>query len=326
MRFNDPFPKMHQHVFAPSSEGMSAGPKFEKHCVGWHMNDDPLSKSADAVSEFSKASGKGIDLVHAFGSTIWEIVGEPIKALTDIVATDKLKFRRFKNRLAMAEEAARLLQERNIRSEDMKHIAVGDIVRIAEGSAEEDEEEMQVRWGRLLANALDPRSDTDARRLFSELLTQLSTVEIVFLEVLQRRTKATVGNDPATPYFERWLAFNDDDQLVAVQNLMRLACVAHFPKPINTDMLFIKPAKGAPQPSFPTGTPSFVDRFEFIATLSQIQQNANVASGLSTGVHMKGEPVGDAETLHRSSSHMLCNSFKLTVLGQSLMRACREEQ
>lgn len=295
----------------------------EANAWSFTVSDDPFSKGAEAVSEASKATGKAIDLVRATGSFIKEIVLEPIKVEVGI-HTDRRKFRQFQNKLAMWSEAERMMREKGVQLDNTKELPFGDISRIVDRSAEEDEPEMQVQWGRLLANALDPKSETDARRVYSDLLSQLSTTEIIFMEILRLQDDPEIDETALAEVRERWFAFKSDDQWMAVQNLMRLGCAAYSPTYVNTEKLFVKPSDMDKSP-FPTiGQPALVEQFVMISTLTELQSNARVTAGLSTNIPHGKASGKTAEEDHRIAATAMCNNFRLTILGSSLIKACRE--
>jgi hypothetical protein len=105
------------------------------------------------VDELAKA---GADVVSGPAKEfLTKVAGTPGSELGNILG-DRLRLRRWKNALKMAEQAQAFAAERGL---DPQEVPLSVLFPILEGGATEEHEDMSQRWAAMLANAADPTID-----------------------------------------------------------------------------------------------------------------------------------------------------------------------
>lgn len=120
---------------------------------------DVTGIDADTAEFLTKAAGGPL-------GEIWAMLGA------------EFRLRRWKRGVRLAERAAEHLREVGREAERVRD---DTLVPLLEAGSLVDEENMQVRWGALLANAADPGAD-EVPPSFPEMLRQLSSIEARLLD------------------------------------------------------------------------------------------------------------------------------------------------
>ena len=183
---------------------------------------------AEALKEVA-SGGRGA-LRRAFGSALTEF-GEML--------SDQVKLWRFKNLLRIREKVDRLASERSVPDALLSALPFGDAMRTLEAASQEDEDDVQELWARLIVRAAT--SDKPSiNKLHIELLRSLTPADTALLELLHpgladRVFRSTEEIDAFTAEMNakadaRWRKFGEDERGVSVQNLLRLRCIAATPR------------------------------------------------------------------------------------------------
>lgn len=202
-------------------------------------DDDPVTESAKAAQEISKATGKGIDALRDVGNFAGRYVRGSAEVISAMVQRE-LQYVFWKRGVRLVEKAEEFAKEHGIEMTPDRiplNLAV-DILR--EGSMEEDDD-LQDRYACLLVNAANEDAAIQVRRLHADILSQLGPLEIQILDLLH-----SVRDDIDTRGWVAGYALPDEvltneklrsrkdgshaqipDALtsIAINNLVRLGCL-----------------------------------------------------------------------------------------------------
>lgn len=133
------------------------------------MNDD---KSIELAKEAIKQSFE----------TAKEFVGKLVNPALEEgggIIQDTIKFWRFKNQINIILKAKKFLEEKDI---EPTKVLPKTLVSILENGSLEEDATIQDKWAALLANAADPNKRYSVKPSFTEILKELSPIEIVLLD------------------------------------------------------------------------------------------------------------------------------------------------
>lgn len=177
------------------------------------------------------AGGTRGALRRVFGSALTEY-GEML--------ADSVKLWRFRNLLRIREKVDRLVQERGVPVAAFKALPFGDSMRTIEAASQEDEDDVQELWARLIAKAAESETPK-INKLHIEILRSLAPADTALLELLHPSVvNREFGSGAEVQEFNdemnaradaKWRKFSDEDRAVSVQNLFRLRCITSLPRP-----------------------------------------------------------------------------------------------
>lgn len=287
-------------------------------------------------AEMAKAAGQiAVDTARDSRKAISVLLGDAVREW-GLTLGDNARFFRFKNLAQIMDRVEAIARDRGFTPDQMKALPFGEAVRVIEAASDEEEEEVQELWSRLIANATTPDSGVTARKVYVDLLRSLSASEAVFLDLLSKHTRERFQtmeelkefNSKATDEFaKRWHTFDQLDREAAIQNLMRLRCIAVRPQPVDANnVLGRAPQELGVRSSFEEW--SFVDARRFEKLLNQLLQQIWVAGGGAEYTPDKGVPLRGLGMWGFGQSLMIDVpelNYHLTSLGKSLMIACSLE-
>jgi len=159
---------------------------------------------------------------------------------------DSVKLWRFNNLLRIRKKVDRIVQERDVPEAAFKALPFGDSMRTIESASQEDEDEVQELWARLIVKAAESQSPKISK-LHIEILSSLAPADTALLEMLHpsvvnREFKSEAElqefNDEMNVRADaKWRKFSDEDRAVSVQNLFRLRCITSLPRPFVADQV-----------------------------------------------------------------------------------------
>lgn len=282
-------------------------------------------------AEMAKAAGQiAIDTAKDSRKAIGVLLGDAVREF-GLILGDHARYFRFKNLVRIMDRVEAIARDRGYTPDQMKALPFGEAVRVIEGASEEDEEDVQELWSRLIANASTPDSGVSARKVYVDLLRSLSPHEAVFLDLLSRHgqdrfhslEELDAFNDEASSEFmRRWHSVDKVDRETAIQNLLRLRCIAVRPQPVDAGRVLGKvPADRSSRGFSSFSEWSYVDARKFESLLNQLLQQIWVAGGATEytpkeGVALNG---GIGRRLMIKVPEL---NYHLTALGKNLMIAC----
>lgn len=185
------------------------------------------------------------------GEIVKEVVGGSRGALRRVFGSalteygemlaDSVKLWRFKNLLRIGEKVDRIVQERHVPEAAFKALPFGDSMRTIEAASQEDEDDVQEIWAKLIVKAAESDSPK-INKLHIEILRSLAPADTVLLELLHpsvvnREFRSGVevqafNNEMNAKADAKWRKFSEEDRAVSVQNLFRLRCITSLPRPL----------------------------------------------------------------------------------------------
>jgi Abortive infection alpha len=162
-----------------------------------------------------------------------DIFGETPKDLFALLVGDRVKAKRIE-RLAMLWQRTReRLRERGIAEPEppsLKHA-----IPLLQAAADEENEELQDLWSRLLAAAMDPTRRDALRQSFIQTVKQMDPMDALVLKAICDNGRA-IWKPPATDLISSKLKCSKDEIMVSIQHLAALDCI-----PPNFDQPYMKP-------------------------------------------------------------------------------------
>ncbi|MFT3850278.1 MAG: Abi-alpha family protein [Propionivibrio sp.] len=164
-----------------------------------------------AVQEMARVAGQSVDAVRDLGGFIAKYIGTPLEQAVAIW-TDKLRYRRWENQIALAAKAKAFLAARGLK-EPTRAIALNLALPLLEEASLADSEALQDRWATLLANAADS-TKPEVRRAYVSILAELTSFDASILEKIRDADRVyTPSHDK--PYAVLWTHRLPDEVLVS---------------------------------------------------------------------------------------------------------------
>lgn len=217
---------------------------------------DAIKPVAEATRAVAETTGKALDVVSGVGKFLDRIVGNAL-AESGEALTDQVRFWRKMRLLELDKRFEAACAARNLSPETMKPLSLGKTVQVLEAASVEEEDEVQLLWAELLANAVDPACGVTVKKVYVTLLKDFSPADAVLLELLSklrsyRRLSANRTEDIETTLRsaesrvaeyrqERWAKLSEADRAGAISNLRRLGCIVpNFARPPSVQRLLTK--------------------------------------------------------------------------------------
>jgi hypothetical protein len=185
---------------------------------------EAITETAKAVQETGKAVGKAIDLIRDFGPFVNRVVGKPLEDLIGISVTDPIHEVRRRNQARLADRTDEILKTRKVA--ETEPVSPSVAIPLIEAAQDESRPDLQDRWARLLANAMDPARADDIRPEFIETLKRFHPRDAVILEKINETPELSPN---ARDFLQPHLKISQDAVLVSIETLVREKCLAHHP-------------------------------------------------------------------------------------------------
>jgi hypothetical protein len=155
------------------------------------------------------------------GQWLSKVVGPTLEDFGQDLQT-WVRTRRGKNLVDVATRASQIVGDRPV-----AHISSRVAFPLLMAAANEDSTDLQERWAALLANAAMRPDSVPAA--FPHILSQLDSLEVQWLDALDKAwTNGDEGPDPV-PYFDLPGASGAEQAMVALTNLVRLSFIQMVP-------------------------------------------------------------------------------------------------
>jgi hypothetical protein len=185
----------------------------------------------------SDVVGKTLDLTKMAGDFIGRIVGPPAEQLGGLLA-DQIGFWRARNLNRLADKWYKEVDKRRIPPERLRSLPFGDAFRALEAASVEEEDDVQELWANLLANATDTANYAQIKKPYIDILKSIGSAEARLLNLLWNRSglhSGQIDEHPPANLKDKnsdsvlWYEYNEYDRATAIQNLIRLQCIAYIP-------------------------------------------------------------------------------------------------
>ena len=152
-----------------------------------------------------------------------ERIGGMLADLIDVGGGEYLRAIRLRNADKMQQETLRIIHERHA-EERMIEPPLSIAKPIMESAADENREELQLLWARLLANAIDPTRADRVRVEFVDTLRKFHPLDAVILREMTTPTVAQ-NQQQTADVLRECLDLPQDEILVSLQQLQKLGCI-----------------------------------------------------------------------------------------------------
>ena len=202
-------------------------------------------EEAKAAQEIAKVTGRSLDSGERVMKFFRTFIGEAPEELGETV-TAWTRYFKFKNFLAIHDKVEAIVAKRKCEGK-MVPIPARIGIPLLEAATQENDETLQNKWAALIANAADPKTAFQIRKVFVSLLAELEPLDAAVLDVLPNAVEAVKCEDRKNPLFVRVfhglkvpelserLSASEDDILLSLHNLIRLGCVG-YSRDTNNDM------------------------------------------------------------------------------------------
>jgi len=191
---------------------------------------DEIEKGAEAVGEIAKFGSQALATGEKLGGFRDRVFGGLITDAAGLIG-DRVKFYRWERQLRLGDEADKILRDRGVT--DTKPVPPKVAIPLIEAATLEDKDELQDRWARLLANAMDPGFSGDVRVTLVEILRSLTTTDVRVLETIYNTLKQ---KGVTSAQLAAWrtpkqsltavLGLTEEQYYLSIYNLFRVQCLA----------------------------------------------------------------------------------------------------
>jgi hypothetical protein len=149
-----------------------------------------------------------------------DILGDLPKDLIGYLIGDRVKAKRIERLAALWQRTREHLRDRGV---DPEPPSLKYAIPILEAAADEENEELQDLWSRLLAAAMDPNRRDAIRQSFIQTVKQIDPMDALVLKAIR-----DTGPEAYTTAheLERQLKCSMDEVMVSIDHLAELGCVA----------------------------------------------------------------------------------------------------
>jgi len=174
---------------------------------------------------------EGLDLQKEAVKQSFEVVQKFINKIIPFeqiggLINDQIGYLRLKNLVAIIKKTEKILKEKNIQPKDIK---LKTLLPLLNYSSLEEDENLRDKWAALLKNALDPDRSKYIKPIYSEILKDLTPLEVELLDFLYNEiTKHPIEEQLKTTIYtskkEIMKKYNltDEECDICLDNLIRL--------------------------------------------------------------------------------------------------------
>jgi Abortive infection alpha len=274
---------------------------------------DPLSSWGQAEKEKWKAIQKAIPLTERIGKFIGTIIGPAASELGGLLG-DQMKAWRAANLERIERKWADKINQRGVSSEVIRQIPFRESILLIDAASQEDDDDVQELWARLIANATRVDVQNDIKKMHIDLLKSLNGLEACVLIAIFSWNDDGNFTDKATrkkwkAAMRRWPALKSEELRVCMQNLQRLGLVA----PNITEMEILK------RNTFDEWTRT-VTQENIVSEFTRV-----VSSLIMELTNFSGNPMNDVALSDDPGLQLeFVRSFVLTRIGFDLWQATSE--
>ncbi len=197
------------------------------------MNPDEngIKEVAVALAETAKFGTQTVKTTEKILRFVSTVLKEPAEITSGIIG-DRLRLFRWERQVAYTDKVNCILKARNITS--TKAVMPKFALPILENASLEDDEDLQLLWARLMANAMDSNSELSLQMSFIEILKNLTALDAKILYTVYK----SLENQSSAEYdkvlgvrFEKQqichvMGISSKDYDISIFNLFRTQCLA----------------------------------------------------------------------------------------------------
>jgi hypothetical protein len=186
------------------------------------MGDDSLIPISDEQAKL------GQELVKAVRDTsgyFTGILGDLPKDLIGLLIGDRVKAKRIERQAALWHRTREHLRDRGV--DDPEPPSLKYAIPILEAAADEENEELQDLWSRLLAAAMDPNRRDAMRQSFIAAVKRMDPIDALVLKAISENGGA-IWEPSGCDAVARKLKCSGDEVIVSFDHLAQLDCIAPY--------------------------------------------------------------------------------------------------
>ncbi len=183
------------------------------------MGNDSLIPISD---EQAKLGQELVKAVRDASGYFTDILGDIPKDLLGLLIGDRVKAKRIEKWAMLWQRARERLRDRGIVEPEPPSLKYA--IPILQAAADEENEELQDLWSRLLAAAMDPKRRDALRQSFIQTVKQMDPMDALVLKAICDNGRA-IWKPPATDLISSKLKCSRDEIMVSIQHLAALDCI-----------------------------------------------------------------------------------------------------
>ncbi len=193
---------------------------------GTLVSNDPIIPISD---EQAKLARELVTVGRDTGGYLADILGDLPKDLVGLLVGDRVKLLRAERLARQWEKAKKRLKDRGVDpTEEAPSLKL--VLPILAAAADENREELQDLWERLLAAAMDPKRQKYVRQSLISTAAQMDPFDVlVFREVYANPSGNWTPN--GRDFMVSKLQSSQEEVLVSFDNLVRLKCITFVSQP-----------------------------------------------------------------------------------------------
>ena len=202
------------------------------------MGDNSLIPISDEQAKLGQELAKAVRDVSGY---FIDILGDLPRDLVGLLIGDRVKAKRIEKVARLWQRTREHLQDRGIAEPEPPSLKYA--IPILQAAADEENEELQDLWSRLLAAAMDPKRRDAMRQSFIQAVKQMDPMDALVLKAIHvngNQTWNTSGRDVIASK----LSCPISEVLVSFEHLAELNCISFqdssgqriqpYPKPFGT--------------------------------------------------------------------------------------------
>ena len=183
------------------------------------MGDDSLIPISD---EQAKLGQELVKAVRDGSGYFTDILGDLPKDLIGYLIGDRVKAKRIERQAALWHRTRERLQDRGV---DPEPPSLKYAIPILEAAADEENDELQDLWSRLLAAAMDPKRRDAMRQSFIQTVKEMDPMDAAVLKVIHENGGGKWVPNGRDAIATR-LGCSHDEVIVSFQHLAKLDCIS----------------------------------------------------------------------------------------------------
>ena len=188
------------------------------------MSNDNLIPISD---EQAKLGQELIKAIRDGSGYFTDILGDIPKDLLGYLVGDRVKAKRLERIAILWQRTREHLQDRGIADPEPPSLKYA--IPILQAAADEDNEELQDLWSRLLAAAMDPKRRNAMRQSFIQAVKQMDPLDALVFKAIWTNGNQT-WNTNGRDVIASKLKCSTDEVLVSFEHLAELDCITFLDK------------------------------------------------------------------------------------------------
>ena len=152
-----------------------------------------------------------------------DIFGDAPKDLFGLLVGDRVKSKRIEKHAMLWHRTRERLAHRGVADPEPPSLKYA--IPILEAAADEENEELQDLWSRLLAAAMDPKRRDAMRQSFIQAVKQMDPMDALVLRAVRDNNKQGWNGDAHSAIAHK-LKCSNDEVAVSLEHLFQLHCVS----------------------------------------------------------------------------------------------------